>query len=85
MLARKNKKKWSLRKEKIKQNLNIIAEDFSLKKIVYIEDSSVLCQPFFPYKPHTQTFLKFQSKWVPEEELCLNNNWAFRGRHSTKF
>ena len=84
-LARINKRKWSLKKEKIKQNLNAIAEDFSLKKIVYIQGSPALCQPFFPYKPHTQTFLTFQSKWAPEEELCLNNNSAFRGRYSTKF
>ena len=70
---------------KINQNLNAIAEDFSLKKIVYIQGSPALCQPFFPYKPHTQTFLTFQSKWAPEEELCLNNNSAFRGRYSTKF
>ena len=83
--ARINKRKWSLKKEKIKQNLNAIAEDFSLKKIVYIQGSPALCQPFFPYKPHTQTFLTFQSKWAPEEELCLNNNSAFRGRNSTKF
>ena len=84
-LARINKRKWSLKKEKIKQNLNAIAEDFSLKKLVYIQGSPALCQPFFPYKPHTQTFLTFQSKWAPEEELCLNNNSAFRGRNSTKF
>ena len=73
-LARINKRKWSLKKEKIKQNLNAIAEDFSLKKLVYIQGSPALCQPFFPYKPHTQTFLTFQSKWAPEEELCCNNN-----------
>ena len=73
-LARINKRKWSLKKEKIKQNLNAIAEDFSLKKILYIQGS-----------PHMQTFLTFQSKWAPEEELCLNNNSAFRGRYSTKF
>ena len=79
------KKKWSLEKEKIKQNLNAIAEDFSLKKIVYIQGSPALCQPFFPFKPHTQTFLTFQSKWAPQEELCLNNNSAFRGRYLTKF
>ena len=84
-LARINKRKWSLKKEKIKQNLNSIAENFSLKKTVYIQGSLALCQPFFPYKPHTQTFLTFQSKWAPEEELCLNNNSAFRSRYSTKF
>ena len=44
--ARINKRKWSLKKEKIKQNLNAIAEDFSLKKIVYIQGSPALCQPF---------------------------------------
>ena len=79
-LARINKRKWSLKKEKIKQNLNAIAEDFSLKKIVYIQGFPALCQPFFPYKPYTQTFLTFQGKWTPEEELYLHNNSAFRGR-----
>ena len=69
--ARINKTKWSLKKEKIKQNLNAIAEDFSLKKTVYIQGSSALCQVFFPYKPHTQTFLTCQSKWGREEELLL--------------
>ena len=83
-LARINKRKGSLKKEKIKQNLNAIAEDFSLKKIVYNQGSPALCQPFFPYKSHTQIFLTFQSKWTPEEEFCLNNNLAFRGRYSTK-
>ena len=85
-----NKRKWSLKIEKIKQNLNAIAEDFSLKKLVCIQGSPTLCQPFFPYKLHTQTFLAFQSKWAlslwwaPEEELCLNYYSAFRGRYSTK-
>ena len=82
-LPRINKRKWSLKK--IKQSLNAIAEDFSLKKIVYIQGSTTLCQPFFPYKPHTQTFLTFQSKWAPEEKICLNNISAFRGRYSSKF
>ena len=50
-LARLNKRKWSLKK--VKQNLNAIAEDFSLKNIVYIQGSPTLCQPFFPYKQHT--------------------------------
>ena len=44
------------KKEKIKQNLNTIAEGFSLKKIVDIKGSPALCQPFFPHKPHVQTF-----------------------------
>ena len=79
-LARMNKRKWSLKKKN-----QAIEEDFILKKIVYIQGSPALCQPFFPYKPHTQLFLTFQSKWAPEEELCLNNNSAFRGRYSTKF
>ena len=76
---------WSLKKEKIKQNLNAIAGDLSLKKFVYIQGSPALRQPFLPNKPHTKTFLTFQSKWAPEEELCLNNTSAFRGRYSTKF
>ena len=84
-LARINRRKWSLKKEKNKQNLNPIAENFNLKKIVYIRGSPVLCQPFFPYKPHTQTFLTFRSKWAPEEAVCLNNNSPFRARYPTKF
>ena len=84
-LARINKGKWLLEKEKIKQNLNAIVEDFSLKKIVYIQGSPVLCQQFFPYKLHTQAFITFQFKWAPEEEPCFNNDSAFRGRYSTKF
>ena len=45
-LARINKRKWSLKKEKIKQNLNAIVEDFVLKKIVYIPDSPFLSTIF---------------------------------------
>ena len=52
-LARINKRKWSLKKEKIKQNLNAIAEAFSLKKPVYIQGSPALCQPFFFFINHT--------------------------------
>ena len=55
-LCRINKRKWSLKKEKIKQNVNAIAKDFSLKKLVYIQGSPALCQPFFPFKPHTKLF-----------------------------
>ena len=40
---------------------------------------------FFTNKPHTQTFLTLQPKWAPEEELCLSNNSAFRGRNSTNW
>ena len=83
--ARINKRKWSFKKEKGKQNLDAIVEDFSLKEIVYIQGSPALWQPFFSYEPHTQTFLTFQSKWAPEEKLCLNHNSAFRGRYSIKF
>ena len=67
-LARINKRKWSLKKEKTKQNLNAIGEDFSSKKILYIHGSPALCQPFFSYQSHTQTFLTFQSKWAPEKK-----------------
>ena len=84
-LARTNKRKWSLKKRKNQAKLNAMAEDFCFKKFVYIQDSPALCQPFCPNKPHTQTFLTLQSKWAREEELCLNNNLAFRGRNSTKF
>ena len=52
----------------------------------FLFKTPLLCvKPFFPNKPHTQTFLTLQSKWAPEEELCFNNNSAFRGRNSTKF
>ena len=72
-LARIYKRKWSLKKRKIQAKLNAIAEDFSFKKFVYIEGSPALCQSFFPNKPHMQTFLTLQSKWTPEEELCLTS------------
>ena len=74
-----------VKKRKNQAKLNVIAEDFSFKKFVYTQGSPALCQPFFPSKPHTQTFLTLQPKWGPKEELCLNNNSAFRGRNSTKF
>ena len=52
-LARINKRKWSL--EKIKQNPNAIAEDFSLKKIVYIQGSQqLLCGNHFFLINHTR-------------------------------
>ena len=47
-----------------------------------IQGSPSLCQPFFPN--NTQTCLTLQSKWVPEEKLCLNINSAFKGQNSTK-
>ena len=72
-LARINKRKWSLKKRKNQAKLNAIAEDFNFKKFVYIQGSPALCQSFFPNKPHTQTFLTLQSKWTPEEELCLTS------------
>ena len=62
-----------------------MVEDFNFKKLVHIQGSPALCQPFFPNKPHTQTFLALPFKWAAEETLCLNNNSAFRGRNSTKF
>ena len=74
-LTRINKRKWSLKKRNNRAKLNAIAKDFSFS----IQGSPALCQPFFPSKPHTQTFLTLQSKWAPEEELSLNNNLAFRG------
>ena len=83
-LARMNKRKWSLKK-KSQAKLNAIAEDISFKKFVYIQGSPALYQPLFPNKPRTHTFLTLQSKSAPEEELCLNNNSAFRGRNSTNF
>ena len=85
-LARINKKKWSLKKNRKNQaKLNAIAKDFSFKKFLCIQGSPALCQPFYPNKPDTQTFLTLQSKWTLKEELCLHNNSAFRGRNSTKF
>ena len=74
-----------IKKRKNQSRLNAIADDFSFKKLVYIQGSPSLCQPMFPYKPHTQTFLTPQSKCSLEQELCLNNNSVFRGRNSTKF
>ena len=69
-LTGKNKRKWSLKKRKNQTKLNAIAEDFSFKKSVYIQDSPALCQPFFPNKLHTQTFLTLQPKstftWDPK-------------------
>ena len=80
--ARTNKRKWSLKNWKNQAKLNTIAEDFYLKKFVYIQGSPALCRPFFPNK---QIFLTPQSTWAREEELFLNNNSAFRYRNSTKF
>ena len=74
-----------IKKRKNQSRLNAIADGFSFKKLVYIQGSPSLCQLMFPYKPHTQTFLKPQSKCAPEQELCLTNNSVFRGRNSTKF
>ena len=90
MLARTNKRKWSLKKWRNYAKLSAIAEDFYLTNLlnlllVYIQGFPPLCQPFFPNKPHTQTFLTFQSKWAREEKLCLYNNPAFRDWTSTKF
>ena len=62
-----------------------MVEVFSFKKLVYIQGPPALCQPFFHNKPHTQTFLTLPFKWAAEEELCLNNNSAYRGWNSTKF
>ena len=59
---------WSWKNTKTQAKLNAIAEDFSFS----IQGSPALYQPFFPNKPHMQTFLTLQSKWPPEEELCLN-------------
>ena len=73
MLARINKRKWSLKKWKNQAKLNANAEDFSFKKFVYIESSHALCRSFFPNKLHTQTFLTLQSKWTSEEEPCLTS------------
>ena len=80
-LARINKRKWSLRKRKNHTKLFAIAEDFRFS----IQGSPALWQPFFPNKLHRQTFLKLQYTLAPEEELCFNDNSAFRGRNPTKF
>ena len=45
-LAGINKRKWSLKKEKIKKSLNAIAEEFSLNKIFYIQGFPTLCHSF---------------------------------------
>ena len=57
----------------------------ALRNCLYSRLPLLCANQFFPNKPHTQTFLKLQLKWTPEEEHCLNNNSAFRGRNSTKF
>ena len=58
----------------------------SASRDFFIFKAPLLCaNHFFPNKPHRQTFLTLQPKWTPEEELCLNNNSAFRGQNSTKF
>ena len=71
-LARINKRKWSLKNRKTQAKLNAIAEDFSF----YIQGFPALYQPFFPNKPHAQTFLTLQSKWAPEEELLNSLNYC---------
>ena len=53
---------------------------------LFIFKAPLLCANyFFPNKPQTHTFLTLQPKWAPEEELCLDNNSAFRSRNSIKF
>ena len=43
------------------------------KTSAFLFKASLLCaNHFFPNKPHMQSFLTLQSKWPPEEELCLN-------------
>ena len=86
-LTRINKRKQSLKKEKIKQKTYLQSNCRRLQL-----DNNCLYSMFpcsvptiFSYKPHTQTFLTFQFKWAPEEQLFLNNNSAFRDRYSTKF
>ena len=61
-----------IKKRKNQAKLNAIAENFSFKKFDYIQGSPTLWQPFFPNKPHMQTFLTPQPKWAPGEELCLS-------------
>ena len=70
------------KKRKNHAKLNAIAEDF--KKLIYFQEFLIFGKPFFPNKPHMQTFLMLQSKWAPEEELFLNNNSAFRVQINTK-
>ena len=57
----------------------------ALRNLFIFKAPLLFANYFFPNKPHTQTFLTLHPKWAPEEELCLNNNSAFRGRNSTKF
>ena len=91
-LARINKRKRTLKKWKNQAKLNTIAEDankynscMTSERLMHVQFTScvyraALCQPFFPNKPHTQTFLTLQSELAADEELCLNNNSALRGR-----
>ena len=57
----------------------------ALRNLFIFKAPLLFANYFFPNKPHTQTFLTLHPKWAPEEELCLNNNSAFRGRNSSKF
>ena len=54
-----------------------------LNFLLFIFKASLLCANhcFLTLK----TVLTLQYKWAQEEELCLNNNSAFRGRNSTRF
>ena len=57
----------------------------ALRNLFIFNDTLLCVNHFFTNKPHTQTFLTLQSKWAPEEELCLSDNSAFRGRNSTNW
>ena len=55
----------------------------SVLKNLFIFKAPLFCaNHFFPNEPHTQTFLTLQNKLTQEEELCFNNNSAFRGQFS---
>ena len=86
-LARINQRKWSLKKRRNQAKLNAAPQDFSFKKLVYIQGSPAPCQSFFPNKPHTQTFLTLQSKWAPRKNLVLiiNQLWEVEIQQSSAF
>ena len=55
------------------------------KTSTFLVKAPLLCAiHYFHNKPHTQTFLTFQSKWATDEEHWRNNS-TLRGRYSTKF
>ena len=74
--ARINKRKWSLKKKKKSSKTKCNCRRLQLEETCLYSRLPRSVSTIFSLKPYTQTFLTFQSKWAPEEELCLNNNSA---------